>query len=358
MMALAAFLSAPAVRQARAGLLDSLKSKAKDEAKKKAIEVAKAKAAKMLKKDAVDPPAESDDAFMGEYAGTFAPASGSSTKAAATVVAYVSKSKAKTWDVTLTSDGVEKPVKLTGKPDGAKVALAGGGWTGQIADGKLTAKGDPGAFELKYTVRKSPTLGAKPPAGAVVLLPFEEGKPTNLDEWTNQKWVLVSDGSAMVRGGNTFTKKSFKAFKLHVEFRCPFQPSRRGQGRGNSGCYMHSKYEVQVLDSFGLKSGMGDCGSIYGVRITSKNASLPPKQWQTYDITFRGPKIGLLGKVKVWPTFVEVLHNGVKIQENVEVKKVTTAGKPGAHAATGQIMLQDHGNPVRYRNIWLVELKD
>ena len=225
--------------------------------------------------------------------------------------------------LTAKSGGRSSPGPLTGKakgkPTGGRVAISGDGWTGEIADGKLTAKGD---------------------------------------EWTNKNWQLISDGSALVRRGSSTTKRSFRNFKLHVEFRCPFEPNRRGQGRGNSGCYMHSKYEVQVLDSFGLKSGMGDCGSIYGVRVTSKNASLPPKQWQTYDITFRGPKVGLLGKVKTWPTFVEVLHNGVKIQENVEVQKVTTAGKPGAHKDAGQIMLQDHGNRVRYRNIWLVEMKD
>ena len=357
-LGLAALLAGPALQPVHAGLFDSLKNKAQEEAKKKAIEVAKKKLAEMKKKKASDPPKEAEDKFMGEYAGTFAPAGGSAADATATVVAYVDKAGTKTWDVVLTAEGAKSPVKLKGTDDGGKVALAGGGWTGEIADGKLTAKGDKGAFELKYTVRKSPTLGAKPPSGAIVLLPFEEGKPTRLDEWTNKKWQLISDGSALVKAGSSVTKRKFQDFKVHIEFRCPFEPNRGGQGRGNSGCYMYGKYEVQVLDSFGLKPGMGDCGSIYGVRITSKNASLPPKQWQTYDITFRGPRVGVFGKVKEWPKFIEVLHNGVKVHENVEVKKITTAGMGGGHVGVGPIMLQDHGNPVRYRNIWLVEHKD
>ena len=112
-----------------------------------------------------------------------------------------------------------------------------------------------------------------------------------------------------------------------------------------------------MLDSFGLTPKMGDCGAIYGVRIPSLNASLPPLQWQTYDITFRAPRLGTDGKVKVYPKFIEVLHNGIKIHDNVDVTGVTRAGKAGAIGETGPIMLQHHGNPVRYRNIWLVETK-
>jgi len=347
----------PAVRDARGGLFDSLKDKVKDEAKKKAMEMAKEKLSEAVsKKKLADPPGEPEDAFMGEYVGTCKPADGKSCEAEAKVVGYLDKKKDTwSWDVVLTAKcGLN--LKAKGAKDGGKVKLSGD-VTGQVADGKLTASGDKGSFELKKHVRKSPTLGAKPPSGAIVLLPYEEGKATNLDEWTNQNWVLISDGSALVKRGSSLTKRKFRDFKLHVEFYCPYMPDRRGQGRANSGCYMHSKYEVQVLDSFGLKPAMGDCGSIYGVRITSKNSSLPPGQWQTYDITFRGPRVGLLGNVKEWPKFIEVLHNGVKIQENVEVKKITTAGKGGKHVEAGEIMLQDHGNPVRFRNIWLVETK-
>lgn len=355
-LGVAILAAGPALQEARGGLFDRLKGKAEAEAKKKALELARKKVAEMTAK-LPDPPKEPADPFQGLYVGTYSPSSGGqAAKAEATVVGYVNrKTKARHWDVVLTAGGVQ--VKLTGAPDGEKVKLADGGWSGEIADGKLTAKGDGGSFALKYTVRKSPTLGAKPPAGAVVLLPFAEGKPTNLDEWTNKKWVILSDGSVMVRGGGGLTKRKFRDFQLHVEFYCPYMPDRTGQGRANSGCYMHSKYEVQVLDSFGLKGRHNEAGGIYSVKDPDVNAALPPGQWQTYDITFRGPRFGADGTVKEWARFVKVLHNGVKVHENVEVKKVTTAGKGKGHVEAEAIMVQDHGNPVRYRNIWLVERK-
>ena len=162
----------------------------------------------------------------------------------------------------------------------------------------------------------------------------------------------------MRRGGSTVTNEPFGSYKLHVEFRCPYEPHRKGQGRGNSGVYFHGKYEVQVLDSFGLVSRMGDCGAIYGVRIPSFNASLPPTRWQTYDVIFHAPKFDADGKMTRKPIFEEVRHNGLVIHKNVEVGKTTTAGMGGAAKASGPIMLQDHGNDVRYRNIWLVPIKD
>jgi hypothetical protein len=365
--AVVALFFGAASRDARAGFLDTLKSKAKEEAQKKALEIAKEKAAKMLKKEISEPPKEPEDEFMGEYGGTFTPAGGGETPARATVVGYLDRKKgAWHWDVVLTwgRDVVdlkrrpEKEVKLEGARQGSKLVLSDGDWSGQITGRELTAAGKDGKFALRYTVRKSPTSGAKPPAGAVVLLPFQEGKPTSLDEWTNKKWVLVSDGSAMVRGGGSLTTRKFKDFKVHIEFYCPYQPDRTGQGRANSGCYMHSKYEVQVLDSFGLAGRNNEAGGIYTVRDPDVNAALPPGQWQTYDITFRGPRLAADGTVKEWGKFVEVLHNGVKVQENVEVRKVTTGGRGKDHVEVGPIMLQDHGNPVRYRNIWLLETRD
>jgi len=342
---------------AGSGLFDKLKDKAKEAAERKATEVAKEKISEMIgSKKLPDPPAEPEDPFMGEYAGSCA-SDGKSCDAEAKVVGYLNgKTKEWHWDATLTAK-CGAAAKLTGKKAGEKVELSGAGASGQIADGKLTAKAGSASFELKKRVRQSPMLGAKPPAGAIVLLPFEEGKPTNLDEWTNQKWVLMSDGSAMVKGGNSLTKRKFSDCKLHVEFYCPYMPDRTGQGRANSGCYLHSKYEVQVLDSFGLAGKNNEAGGIYTVSDPRVNAALPPGQWQTYDITFRGPRLGPDGAVKDWPKFIEVLHNGVKVQENVEVRKITTAGKGKDHVEAAEIMLQDHGNPVRYRNIWLVERK-
>ena len=149
---------------------------------------------------------------------------------------------------------------------------------------------------MKRVERKSPTLGQKPPAGAIVLLPFEEGKPTTLDHWSPKQWLCLDDGSILTRSGDIKTTEDFGIYKLHVEFRVPFMPAARGQGRGNSGVYQHGRYEIQVLDSFGLTENPGECGAIYGQKAADVNVSLPPGQWQTYDITFIAPQFDDSGK--------------------------------------------------------------
>ena len=142
------------------------------------------------------------------------------------------------------------------------------------------------------------------------------------------------------------SKKSFKNFKLHIEFRSPFEPFAGGQGRGNSGVYLGNR-EIQVLESFGLKGENNECGAIYGERAPDVNMCLPPLVWQTYDIEHRAgtidPKLRKEG-----PPTVTVRHNGVIVHENVLLKG-------GSNQCN--INLQDHGNAVVYRNIWLVELK-
>ena len=146
--------------------------------------------------------------------------------------------------------------------------------------------------------------------------------------------------------------RDFGSYKLHVEFRVPFMPAARGQGRGNSGVYQHGRYEIQVLDSFGLTENPGECGAIYGQKAADVNVSLPPGQWQTYDIDFTAPQFDASGK-QVKGAIITVLHNGVKIHDAVEVKSVT-GGAWGQPAKTGPVRLQDHGNPTRFRNIWIV----
>ncbi len=306
-----------------------------------------------------DPPPEPKDPYMGEYVGTFTPAGGEAVKAEAKVIGYVDKkTKDRYWHVVLLA-GEKRPermARLRATETDGKLTFSGpDDWSGELGDGKLKAKGKPGSVTMEFTVRKSPTLGAKPPAGATVLLPYEPGKAASLEAWQNKKWQPLSDGSVLVRKGSNTTKASFGSFKLHVEFYCPYQPAKTGQGRSNSGCYMHRRYEVQVLDSFGLEMRKGDCGAIYGVKIADVNASLPPGRWQTYDITFRAPEIGADGKVKSPPIFEEVRHNGVVIHKDVKVPGATRAAKGKGLVKEGPLMLQDHGNPVRYRNIWLVE---
>jgi len=250
-------------------------------------------------------------------------------------------------------------VELSGTlDDDGNVPLEGSGWTGTLVGQKtLTAKAEKGKFEGVWAVRKSPTLAAKPPEGAIVLLPFEEGKKPSLKEWSNQNWLALDTGAAQVHGGTNFTVRKFGSARFHVESRCPYEPLKRGQGRGNSGVYLQKRYEVQVLESFGLRSRNNDCGSIYNVATTGVNACLPPLQWQTYDIEFTAAKVGAGGKITRPPTMT-VRHNGILIHKDQVLPGKTTAAAASGLTQADSLMLQDHGNAVQYRNIWAVPSND
>lgn len=214
--------------------------------------------------------------------------------------------------------------------------------------GKLSSDNQSTSFTAVKVGKRSPTLGAKPPAGAVVLF---DGKNTN--QIKNFGWKLVEGDAMEVTRGDLFFKGDYKNFKLHVEFRTPFMPKARGQGRGNSGVYLWSMYEVQVLDSFGIYPlADNDCGSIYSVKAAPGNNCLPPMEWQTYDIIYHDGD----GTANNPPT-ITVYHNGTLTLENVKIP-AAMIGKGGAAATPGGglLKLQDHGNPVQYRNIWLLPL--
>ena len=216
------------------------------------------------------------------------------------------------------------------------------------------AKG--GKIEMKRVEQKSPTLGEKPPAGAIVLLPFEEGKPTNLEQWTNDEWPCEPDGSIQVYRGHNRTKKEFGSFKLHVEFCVPFLPTVSNRPRGNSGVYLHNRYEVEITDSFGLPPSDHACGAIAGQRAPAVDASLPPGQWQTFDVDLKAPRFDPVDGQQIKGATITVLLNGVKVQDAVEIMHVCS-GALGLPGKTGALRLQDHNDPVRFRNIWLVEEK-
>jgi hypothetical protein len=194
-----------------------------------------------------------------------------------------------------------------------------------------------------------------PPKDAVILF---DGK--NLDGWVKRDgkskptWKVLEAGIMQVQGGDIMTREKFDgAFKLHVEFRVPYMPQAKGQGRGNSGVYLQGRYEVQVLDSYGLESKNNDCGAIYEVAAPLVNACKAPTIWQSYDIEFHSPRCEN-GK-KAAPARVTVYQNGIKIHDNVEIPvDHTRAGMETDPCTPGPILLQDHGNPVQYRNIWLV----
>jgi hypothetical protein len=200
--------------------------------------------------------------------------------------------------------------------------------------------------EFSKTLRQSPTLGDKPPAGATVLF---DG--SNVDQWENGR--LVDD--KWLAASNVSTKQAFGDHSLHIEFRTPFMPKSTGQARGNSGVYLQSRYELQVLDSFGLEGKNNECGGIYSISEPAVNMCLPPLTWQTYDIDFTAARYDEAGK-KTKNGRVTVKHNGVVIHDDVEL----THGTPGRHPEGPEpdgLFLQDHGNPVVFRNIWIVEKK-
>ena len=216
-----------------------------------------------------------------------------------------------------------------------------------------------GTFALERVFRVSPTMGAKPPEGAVVLFNgknFKEWKTADKKEGEDQvNWELVDKAMRVKPGtGSIITKKQFTDVSLHIEFRSPFMPDARGQGRGNSGVYLQGRYEVQVLDSYGLEGLDNECGGIYTVKAPLVNMCAPPGQWQTYDITFSAPRFDSAGKMLSNPALT-VLHNGVLIQDRTQAKGPTTAALGGKATEPGPIYLQDHGNQVEYRNIWLIE---
>ena len=196
------------------------------------------------------------------------------------------------------------------------------------------------------------------PKGAVVLFDGKDfSRWVKRDGKSEVKWTL-RDGGVMegVNGhGDIITRETFDGtFKLHVEFRVPYEPGASGQGRGNSGVYLQGRYEVQVLDSYGLKSGKNDCGAIYGVAAPTVNACKAPTVWQSYDIEFVAPKFA--GGKKTEPARITVYHNGVKIHDSVPIPvDNTTSGLGGDPSTPGPILLQDHGHPVQYRNVWLVK---
>jgi len=244
------------------------------------------------------------------------------------------------------AEDAEKTVQVAAERVGDRVTFDGEGWKGEITSGQLRGTDKEGnSWELKRIVRESPTLGAKPPAGAIVLF---DG--SNADAWVNGH----VDERKLLQAG-TKSKQAFGDFSLHLEFRTPFKPTARGQGRGNSGVYLQDRYECQVLDSFGLKGENNEAGGIYTISKPVLNMCFPPLSWQTYDIDFTAARFDAEGK-KTTNAKATVRLNGVIVQNAVEIPKPTGGGQP-EKATPGPIQLQGHGNPVFYRNVWIVEKK-
>jgi Domain of Unknown Function (DUF1080) len=294
--------------------------------------------------------ADADFAFQGEYSGTLT-SDGNEVKVGVQIIALGGgKFHGIGFHGGLPGDGGDKDKKVEGD--------------GELKDGVLVIKGPDGGYakvakdvatlysgenkeigQLKKITRNNPYLGAKPPEGAIVLF---DGKTNGFEGGKVEDGLLAPAVTS---------KQKFGSHKVHIEFRLPYQPEDRGQGRGNSGIYLQGRYEMQMLDSFGLEGKDNECGGIYSVKAPDVNMCLPPLAWQTYDIEYTTAKYDgdkVLSKPKV-----TVLHNGVVIHKDVELPadRNTTAAPVKAGPEPGPIYLQDHGNPVRYRNIWVVETK-
>jgi len=273
------------------------------------------------------------------------------TPAAALAFSLVASSSHADEDMT-------KPViKVEKKKDGTYMYI----------DGVKVHETDTTKQPLPPVVTPGDQLGA-PPSDAVVL--FDGSEESFKMNWTDtkggdSKWKVVDGALESVRrAGYVQSKEKFGSCQLHMEWASPAKVQGNGQGRGNSGIFLMGTYEIQVLDSYENQTyADGQAGALYGRSKPKVNASRKPGEWQSYDIIFHQPQFDKDGKITKRATFT-VLHNGVLIQDHTVLSGGT--GWNGPHAATEYkahadklpISMQDHGNPVRFRNIWVRELKD
>ena len=239
----------------------------------------------------------------------------------------------------------ETPIALQGETrDG--VILFDGDARARIEAGELRLTLDDGGTQtLSRIERKSPTLGALAPPGATIL--FDNARNNAFDGRVDAAGHLESGARSLAPFGD---------FRLHLEFRTPFAPQLPKQKRGNSGVYIQGRYEVQILDSFGRLPQSDGAGALYKQRAPNWNLSLPPLQWQTYDIDFRAARFDAQGKRRE-KARISVRHNGVLVHDDVELEGPTGAGQAEA-PDEAPLFLQDHGNPVRFRNIWIESLTE
>jgi hypothetical protein len=248
---------------------------------------------------------------------------------------------------------------LQGTLSGGTVTFSGDGWSGAIADGHFKANKGGEAFDLQHITRTPPSLGAKPPAGAIVLF---DG--TNMDAWAKMRekdwltedgpspWHLIPGGAMEVvpRAGCLISHKRFGDCKIHVEFRNLGGPT-------NSGVYIQDRYEANINEMYGRLDGNPCAGFDNCTPASAKpgiRCSRPPLEWQTFDIDFRAPRFDADGK-KIANPRATLLFNGTLLYDDRELGPVTLNAARLGEAPTGPIQLQEHGMPVQFRNIWVLE---
>ena len=223
----------------------------------------------------------------------------------------------------------------------------------ELSGKKLTVTAADGeTHTLEKTIRQSKSMGMQPPKGAVLLF---NGIPENLDQWNGGRYDPETD-LLNTDGRDILTKDEFNDYTMHLEFLLLYKPKGRGQGRGNSGFYQVDHYEVQILDSFGLEGKNNECGGVYTIKEPDVNMCLPPLVWQTYDVEFTNARTNDDGDVTE-PARLTVKHNGVTIHDNIELDRKTGGSRPAPMGTPGPIKLQGHGNPLQFRNIWILPKK-
>lgn len=237
-------------------------------------------------------------------------------------------------------------IDLEGQRSGTTLILRQGDYRVIIEGHKAVVMNSSGSVLgiLMKVERKSKYLGLKPTEDAIVLF----------DGTTTEGFVDAKiDENGNLQMG-TQTVDNVGDFRLHLEFRLPYMPYATGQGRANSGLYIQERYEVQILDSFGLPGVFNECGALYRTKSPDVNMCFPPLSWQSYDVYFTAARFDAEGK-KIAPARISVMQNGILVQDNFEIPNKTGAGKPEGPEPR-PIKLQDHGNPVVFRNIWIEKL--
>jgi len=290
--------------------------------------------------------ADGDFAFQGEYLECVSPDWGVANLGLQVVALGDQKFQAVLLHGGLPGAGWDRTTRtqLAGQRDGNILTLNGESVSVQICSRRATVTDlvSRRTASLSKLHRISFTQGMAPPSNAVVLF---DG--TSTDAFDGGK---INDEGLLEVG--PILKTTVHDFRLHLEFRTPYMPYARGQSRANSGVYIQQRYEVQILDSFGLPGAANECGGLYRQQRPEVNMCLPPLSWQTYDIYFTAARFNAAGK-KTTPARITVLHNGGLIHTVYDIKAKTGAGKPES-SENRPILLQNHGNPVNFRNIWLI----
>jgi hypothetical protein len=291
--------------------------------------------------------ADADFAVQGEYAGEVEGDEGKIKFGVQVIALGDGKFRAVGYPGGLPGAGWigEGKVEVSGERDDGVPTFETDDHVSTVKDDRLEVRTQDGDLVATFdkVKRKSKTLGEKPPEGAVVLF---DGSTAEAFE----KGRLTKDGLLMQ--GMT-SRAKFGDCKIHLEFMLSYMPHAREQGRSNSGCYLQGRYEVQILDSFGLSGENNECGGIYGVRKPNVNMCLPPLTWQTYDIELAAARFNEQGD-KTADAVMSVYHNGVLVHKDVKVPEATRAAPLKVSPKPGPIYVQDHGNPLRFRNIWVL----